>query len=344
MFAADSFISMHKFAPLLFEPVLMSKVWGGDRLAKFGKRVSPGETIGESWEVADLGATSASGAGGGSVRSRVSRGGPVPGGTLHDAMQAWGTGLLGRARKSESDEFPLLVKFLDARENLSVQVHPSPAYAARHPEAKLKTECWYIMDAAPGAVIYKGVRPGVSPEQFAAHIADNTVLNDMIAIPAVPGELHNLPSGTCHALGAGVLAAEVQTPSDTTFRVYDWGRTGRELHIPQALQCIDFGPAPAAIRLRSGAGGAGPILRTEFFEVMHLAVSGGSEQAPARGDACCIVMMLAGGASLYSESGAFAPMDLALGQTVLIPAAVASEAMLACEDGQRAECLVAQLP
>jgi len=124
-----------------------------------------------------------------------------------------------------------------------VQVHPSAAYAGAHPEAHLKSEAWYIVYAEPAAAIYKGVHDGVTAEQFREAIDNDTVEQLMIRVPVEAGQCHYLPSGTCHALGAGVVVAEVQTPSDTTFRVYDWDRTGRALHIEQAMQCIDFHPA-----------------------------------------------------------------------------------------------------
>ena len=143
--------------------------------------------------------------------------------------------------------FPLLVKYLDAREHLSVQVHPSPDYAKSHEGAHLKTESWLILDADEGAMLYKGLKPGTSGADLQRAIESGTVPDLLIAEPAVVGQCHTLPSGTVHALGAGVLVAEVQTPSDTTFRVYDWakeyGRDGRELHIDQALECADLGPA-----------------------------------------------------------------------------------------------------
>ena len=314
--------------PLLFEPVLMPKVWGGDRLARFGKRVQPGATIGESWEVADLGATSVSGAGGGSVRS-VIREGPLTGRTLHDALEQWGGALLGDARPIDGG-FPLLVKFLDARENLSVQVHPSPAYAAANPGAKLKTECWYILDAEPESVIYKGVRPGVTRASFEAHIRDGTGVNDLVSVPAVVGECHNLPSGTVHALGAGVLVAEVQTPSDTTFRVYDWGRQGRELHIRESLECIDFGPAPAPVQL-----GKGDTLTTEFFEVFQPEVGGNVRLRQAR---CSIVMVRQGWGHVV---GAGRAIPIEAGDTALIPAAIAADCGF--EPTGRAKVLVARI-
>ena len=309
--------------PLIFDTILKDKVWGGRRLADFGKTLPPALNIGESWELADMAATSASGGGGGSAVSTIVNG-PLAGRTIREASALWGSDLLGRAVLSPSGGFPLLVKFLDAREDLSVQVHPSPAYAAGHPDAHLKTECWYILAAAPGAVLYKGVKPGVTREAFADHIRSNQVVGDMIAVPAVVGECHNLPSGTCHALGAGVLVAEIQTPSDTTFRVYDWGRSGRELHVRQALECIDFGPAPAPARVPTGAP-RGRLVTTEFFLVdgLHL---------PARGVAPLgfgarptVVMMLEGGGELHT-AGAVTP--LRAGQTALVPACLAEAATL----------------
>jgi hypothetical protein len=130
----------------VFEPILLEKVWGGRRLERYGKKLPPGKLIGESWEVADLPATSESGAGGGPARSVIANG-ALAGRTLHDALELWGEGLLGPKPPWPGGAYPLLVKFLDARENLSVQVHPSPAYAAAHPGAHLKTECWYVLQA-----------------------------------------------------------------------------------------------------------------------------------------------------------------------------------------------------
>jgi mannose-6-phosphate isomerase len=301
--------------PLVFEPILKEKVWGGDRLGAFGKNVARGARVGESWELADLSATSASGGGGGAAHS-VIRNGPLAGRTIRDAVSLWGAGLLGTAKATADGGFPLLVKFLDARENLSVQVHPSPAYAAGHPGANLKTECWYIMAAEPGAVVYKGVKPGVTREVFARHIESSEVVGDMIAVPAVVGECHNLPSGTCHALGAGVLVAEIQTPSDTTYRVYDWGRVGRELHVEQALACIEWGPAPAATRVEPGKTRE-RLVTTEFFEVDGVRLAGGGRAALGFGARATVVMMLEGRAAIAWEGGS---VQVVAGDTVLVPA------------------------
>jgi mannose-6-phosphate isomerase len=316
----------------VFEPILLEKVWGGRRLERLGKKLPPGARIGESWELADLDSTSASGAGGGAARSVIASG-LLAGKTLHDAMTLWKRDLMGSLDADRP--FPLLIKFLDANENLSVQVHPSPAYAASHPQAHLKTECWYILDAAPGSVIYKGIRPGVTREQFAKHIKDGTVVNDLVAVPAVVGECHNLPSGTCHALGAGVLVAEVQTPSDTTFRVFDWGRTGRELHIEQALECINFDPAPAAAKLPKGKV-SGQLVGTEFFRVDEVFLpAGGRVPLAESNDGPRVLIVLAGSASVRAGEVGDEPVHAGVGTTLLIPANRVASGQVIAKAGTR---------
>lgn len=336
-------------SPMTFRPMLMEKVWGGDRLSRFGKVVAPGARIGESWELADMASTSASGAGGAAAHSVIETG-PMAGRTLREAIGVYGHRLLGSARPMAQGgggggAFPLLIKYLDAREDLSVQVHPSPEYARTHPGAHLKTECWYILHAEPGARIYKGVRPGVTREAFESALRSGSgqgVVELLGSVPAVAGECHNLPSGTVHALGAGVLVAEVQTPSDTTFRVYDWGRTGRELHIEQALACIEFHSAPAATRYggaggaesgggergggESGGGGGGwhRLVTTSFFTLDEVRPGAGAS-VPVRsepGDACIVLMCIAGAAELRSDDGSFPAVALSAGRTVLVPAEV----------------------
>jgi mannose-6-phosphate isomerase len=320
--------------PLLFEPILMEKVWGGRRLERFGKTLPAGKMIGESWELADLSATSASGAGGQAARSVITSG-PLKGRTLHDAIDLWRRDLMGEAKPAASGDFPLLIKFLDACENLSVQVHPSPAYARAHEGAHLKTECWYILAAEPvdgkPAVIYKGIKPGVTPADFAGHIEDGSIVNDMVAVPAVVGECHNLPSGTCHALGAGVLVAEVQTPSDTTFRVFDWGRTGRELHVRQAMECIDFGPAPAAASLPAGKQAA-RLVSTDFFRVFERFLPAGGILPPGEGRPR-VLIVLSGTLSL--RTGNEEPVTAGAGVTVLVPASIAPRVSAIAKPGTR---------
>jgi mannose-6-phosphate isomerase len=309
--------------------MLKPKVWGGRRLATLGKALPPGEAIGESWELADLGATSASGGGGDAARSVIASG-PLAGKTLHDALTLWGPDLLGDTPPTVGGDFPLLVKYLDAREHLSVQVHPSPAYAATHAAAHLKTESWYIVAAEPGTHLFIGFKPGVTKDDLARAITGGTVPGLMRSLPAVPGQCHTLPSGTVHALGAGVLVAEVQTPSDTTYRVYDWtreyDRPQRELHIEQALACASFDepPAPAA-----ASGERSLVAKTQFYtmDVVRAHCKG----VPVGGRGPVVVMVTRTmGAGIASASNAWPEVTLERGQTCVIPAACAADAIFRC--------------
>lgn len=305
--------------PLVFEPILSAKVWGGDRLSRWNKRVRKGDRVGESWEIADLESTSVDGAGGGDAHSIVAVG-PLVGRSIADLIAERPHDILG---PRGGHRFPLLIKYLDARENLSVQVHPSPEYAATHPEAHLKFESWYILEAEPGAVIYKGMRPGLNRDEFAAHIRDGSVVDDLLTFPARPGDCHHLPSGTVHALGAGVLVAEVQTPSDTTFRVYDWGRTDRALHIEQALRSAILAP-PDASDLRRADGSARCALGgTRYYDLAELRVTPGADQELiAAGDAPRVWMAIGGAGVLSCPRGSFEPVSVERGSTVLLPAAL----------------------
>ncbi len=336
--------------PLILAPMLFDKVWGGDRLARFGKPVRAGARVGESWEVADLASTSASGAGGGAAISMIADG-PLKGKSLHDAVEQWGEALLG-ASAERTPRFPLLVKFLDARENLSVQVHPSIAYARAHPGSHIKTECWYVLDAAPGAVIYKGVRAGVTRASFESHLRQGeggAIVGDLEAAPAVVGEMHNFPSGTVHALGAGVLVAEVQTPSDTTFRAFDWGRAGREIHIEQALECIQFGPARGATWLPAGDRRV-RLVSNGYFTVDELALNPGepAQMVDTLADAgtrrCRVVMVVSGACELAAEAGVgvggFEPVALSLGASAVVPAAIADLCQMKTASAKGARLLV----
>lgn len=238
--------------PLKFRPRLVEKMWGGRKLQTvLGKALPQGKPIGESWELFDFppGVVDSSGDW---ISSEVING-PLAGRMLHWLLEHHREELLGPvALSGRQGQFPILIKFLDAREDLSVQVHPDQAYANANPHAHLKSEAWYVLQADPGARLLNGLKPGVTRDLFKAAIDRGDV--DRLIESAKPreGECFYLPSGTVHALGAGLLVAEVQTPSDTTFRVFDFNRidpsTGkpRALHVQEALQCIDFSTTQTA--------------------------------------------------------------------------------------------------
>lgn len=309
--------------PLLFKPIYKEKIWGGRALEQLGKKLPAANLIGESWEVADLGLTSVSGGGGSSAHSAVING-PLAGKTLHDLLQSDCSAVLGTLPLTSRGEFPLLIKYLDARQNLSVQVHPSNEYAKTHPEAHLKNEAWYIVSAQKNAVIYKGVKKGVTKEQFRQAIESGDLESLLIKINVKPGQCHYLPSGTCHALGAGVVVAEVQTPSDTTFRVFDWGRTKRQLHIDQALECIKFGPADTQKyepdqHLKKGDTQLARLVQCEHFIIESYTATSNSAIALEEGK-LAIWMCLCGSGKLQNRNGYC--LDFSAGDTVLIPASM----------------------
>lgn len=270
--------------PLVFQPRLVPKIWGGRRLhTVLGKPLPSEGTFGESWEVYDFppGVVSTAAAvdttPDGWCSAVVAAPKSWAGTPLHRLLAEHAPSLLGGTTATATpagDQFPLLVKFLDAREDLSVQVHPTAAYAAAHTNAHLKTECWVVLDHTPGAVLYIGLKPGVTRDAFARAIRDGTVLDLIHRIPARLGDCHFLPSGTVHALGAGILVAEIQTPSDTTFRVWDFGRLEhgkpRPLHVDEALACIDFDSAGPPPKPTSSLRSALPLVSCEHFQLTAL--------------------------------------------------------------------------
>jgi len=228
---------MVRLPPFTLDVDLLPKAWGGSRLGALYNDATP--RLGEAWLCADLASTSATGAGGQPMVSRVSS--PRTGGaeTLHEALAADPEALLGFS----ATRFPLLVKLLDAAEHLSVQVHPSPAYASAHPAAHLKSEAWYVLDAAPDAVLMLGMRDIATADALRAAAADGSLPSRIESVAAEPGRCCWLPSGLVHALGAGTLVFEVQTASDTTYRLYDWtaeyGRIPRALHVDEGAEATD---------------------------------------------------------------------------------------------------------
>lgn len=254
----------------VLDPVLLPKVWGGDALRAWHLPVAPGARVGEAWMVADLRETAASGAGGGAVQSPL-HGAP---GTLGTLLNAAPRHWLGAGAAAAPEGFPLLVKLLDAREHLSVQVHPSPGAVA--PGERVKHECWLVLEAAPGAQLFLGLQDGIDRRALAEATARGTLPTLLRAVPAVVGECHLLPSGLVHALGAGCVVAEVQTASDTTFRLYDWtreyGRPERAMHVERALAACE--PALRAVTQRFPDAGIGPLATTGAFRCEGVVLQG----------------------------------------------------------------------
>jgi len=227
--------------PLRFERRFLEKVWGGRALERRPGLALPPGKIGETWEIVDR-----------EHENSVVAEGARRGTTLRELMAQCGKNVLGKAPAGKAGRFPLLVKYIDASENLSVQVHPDDESAQRiGGGAEAKTEAWYVVDARPGSVLYAGLRPEVSARDF-ERVADGPgVIETLLSWEVQRGDCLLVPGGTVHAISAGVTILEVQQNSDTTYRLWDWGRAGREMHVEQALRCIRFGaPERAPVRPR----------------------------------------------------------------------------------------------
>jgi mannose-6-phosphate isomerase len=288
-------------------PVFKPRIWGGRKLHEvFGKELPAGQRIGESWEIADLP----------EGRSTIGNG-PLRGRTLGEVVASHRKQITGMS--SFPDSFPLLVKFLDAQDVLSVQVHPDEETCRRMGKGQPKTECWYIIQAEPGAIIYKGLRKGVTKEQFARAIEDGTIADLLAQVPVKPGECHYLPAGTVHALSAGLLIAEVQTPSDTTYRVFDWNRVDehgepRTLHIEEALQSIHFEITPDTLPVTT----VGRLVDSPYFKVDKGHQCRNCELFLKRGLMRTLIFITGGGAIVSKD---VEPVDFEAGDCLLIPAA-----------------------
>lgn len=298
--------------PLRFRPVYKDYIWGGDRIVKAFHRAEPPGIYAESWEVSDH-------ADGMSLVAN----GPLAGRSLHELVERLGADLLGR--KIRSAVFPLLIKLIDAREKLSVQVHPNDETAKKY-GGEAKTEMWYILDAQPGARVFAGLRPGVTKKAFERAIESSTLEEVLVSVPVSSGDAIFMPGGRVHAIDAGCLILEVQQNSNTTYRVYDWGRVGadgksRPLHIKQALQVMTWNdPASAKIKPRrtraEGKNEFWEVLSSPYFRMDRCVLA---EPFKIQGDgrSFTVVFIASGRASVESESVS----EMAVpGMTYLIPA------------------------
>ncbi len=299
-------------SPLRFRPHLRPMVWGGRSLERLNKPLPGDGPFGESWEVSDH-------AGHHSVVAE----GPLAGRTLRELLAEEPEALVGAG---VSGPFPWLIKYLDCNDWLSVQVHPDGASVGRlWPGEGPKTEAWFILSARPGSRVYAGLKPGVDSATLREAIGDGTAADCLHSFEPRAGDCLFLRAGTVHAVGGGVMMAEVQQTSDATFRLYDWGRVGldgrpRELHVEKGLECIDWDAGPVHPVRAGGYGEDGVseqrLVSCPFFELTyrrdHEAFrlgGGGRLQA---------VMVLHGRAEVWTPEGM---RGLTAGDTLILPAA-----------------------
>lgn len=312
--------------PLVFHPLFKERVWGGRELETlFGKKLPPGRPIGESWEISDR-----------PNDESVVANGRFAGETLHQLMEKYRHEILGDARPAAGNRFPILCKILDAREKLSLQVHP-PAHMAAELKGEPKTEMWYIADAAPGAELYVGLKRGMTPVEFEKKISDGTVADCFHRVPVRAGDTMFLPSGRVHAIGAGLVIFEIQQNSDTTYRVFDWNRVGldskpRELHVSQSLASIDFNDfEPALVQARFSGDDqhqSRSLVRHDLFHVDYVEMKNPA-RSKLKPNKLQILAVVRGKIEIQSGTDT---VKLGAGQFCLIPAELKEVEMIAKSD------------
>ena len=218
-----------------FEPLLKQTIWGGDKILHFKHLNTRIENVGESWEISGVKDS----------ESIVSEG-PWKGLSLNQLVGEMKQDLLGKENYERfGHEFPLLIKFIDARQDLSIQVHPTDEIAQRKGKPHGKTEMWYVMDSAPGAKLFSGLKKQITPEQYEQMVEDDTICDALAQYEVKEGDVFFLPAGRIHSIGSGCFLAEIQQTSDVTYRIYDYKRRDkdgnyRQLHTKEAAECINF--------------------------------------------------------------------------------------------------------
>lgn len=309
-------LPMIKKAPISFHPYLKSVIWGGTRICQYKGIEQPDNQVGESWEVSEVPG----------YESVVSSG-SYEGMTLHELIDRFGDELLGfSVFKRYEGKFPLLIKFIDANDDISVQVHPGDKLAAERHDSMGKTELWYIIKSESGARIYSGLREHLTPEEYVRRVADKTFSRALAEHESFPGDVFYLPAGRVHAIGAGNLLAEIQQSSDITYRIYDYDRLDndgkpRELHTELAKEAIDY-------RIYDNYKNEAIPEESDYCEIAgcdhftaHRIKLDGEKEFCFDSSSFTILICIEGNAVIKCREG---KMTLRQGNTVLIPAAATS--------------------
>jgi len=303
--------AMTDFYPLRLEPQLKEKVWGGRWLVeKLGRAGKVDAKLGESWEA---------------FSGSVVANGAWQGQTLGKLYSEYGLALGGTVAQNYP-QFPLLVKFLDAQENLSVQIHPDDELAQKLENYPFgKSEMWYVMAAEPGArILYSLNDKANSQAELAAALKNGSILEYINSVPVQTGDVVNLPARTVHALCEGIVVYELQQESDITYRLHDWGRTGREIHHEKCLQAIDLANRnlqvthPTLVKNEAGAAFFA-LAANQYFDCNLLEITGETSWS-AEGRSFGLLSVLSGTGLLTVRDNGFEQEKLGLGDTFLLPA------------------------
>lgn len=301
-----------------FQPILKSLIWGGEKIAPYKGIATDQQNIGESWELSGV-----------ADNESVVAEGPEAGTKLPELIARLGAQLLGKANYERfGQEFPLLVKFIDAKQDLSIQVHPNDELAWERHRSKGKTEMWYVVEADEGARLRSGFSTEVTSAQYEASVADNTITDLLAEYEIHPGDVFFLPAGRVHSIGAGAFIAEIQQTSNITYRIYDFNRRDaqgntRELHTDQAKGAIDYTVLPDyRTRYEAAQDRRVELVACPYFTTSLLDLTGPKTLDLADLDSFVVAICIGGGGTLTDDNGA--TIALRQGETVLIPASARS--------------------
>ena len=308
--------------PMKFKPLCFDKIWGGNKIKKLlHPNLEMPLHCGESWEVSG-------------VPGKISEvaNGFLAGNGLDELIEVYMSDLVGESVFQQyGNSFPLLVKFIDAHDNLSVQVHPDDSLAQRRYGTNGKTEAWVVLQAEEDAGLYVGFRKGVTRDEYLSAVAKGTVDQLLAFYPVKAGDAFFIPAGTVHAIGKGVLLAEIQQTSDCTYRIFDWNRVdaqghARELHTDEALEAIHF-DAAADYRLSYEhiPDKTVPVVKNKYFNINALCFYSPLEKVYARIDSFVIYICVDGVASLVYEGE---ETEIQRGEVVLLPAIATEMALI----------------
>ena len=309
--------------PLKFKPVFLDKIWGGQKIrTRLGLDFAPLTNCGEVWALSGVPG----------CQTKI-RNGFLKGNELNEILEVYMDELVGeQVYNRYGNEFPLLIKFIDANDYLSIQVHPDDALAQKRNIGRGKTEMWYILDAEPGAGLIRGFSREVTPELYLEYLEKKRLREILQEEKVKTGDAYYIPAGTVHALGPGILLAEIQQTSDTTYRIYDWDRVddhgkSRELHIDLALEAIDFRkyhPGPG--EHPSGTGNYRQLVTGPYFKTSFLNLDSGSEKYYSDNDSCMIFIGTEGTFSLITGDHR---VEVKTGEVALMPAIIDSFTVVA---------------
>lgn len=303
--------------PLKFNPILKSLIWGGDRIAPFKQIETDQKNIGESWEVSQ-------------VKGEVSviSNGELAGQSLSDVIHNYKADLLGKKVYAKfGEDFPLLIKFIDAKDNLSIQVHPDDELAKIRHDSFGKTEMWYVMDATPDAKILCGFTEVITPEQYVQKVNDNTIMDVIKSHDAKVGQIFYLPAGRIHAIGAGSFVAEIQQTSNITYRIYDFDRRDaqgnpRELHTELAKDALDYTVLDNYLSdYETKVNEVNQVVESPYFTTNVLNLTDAIHINNLSKDSFVIYICMGGSATIVDLNGV--KTTIHQGETVLVPAILA---------------------